>query len=187
MSAPPPQTRPEVALGRAPPWSIREAGVDDADALSLVGAATFLETFSGVLDGLAIVRHCHKAHSPLAYRTLLKSGARAWLAELAPGNAPIGFALTSEPDLPGQKAADLELRRIYVLSRFHGAGPGGALMEAVISAAQTAKASWLLLGVYAGNTRALAFYERCGFRQIAERRFDVGGVGYDDRVLARTL
>jgi diamine N-acetyltransferase len=84
-------------------WAIREAGQDDADALALVGSATFLETFAGVLAGAAIVEHCARANSAQAYRTYLERGAKAWLAEIDPGAAPIGFALLTAPDLPGAR------------------------------------------------------------------------------------
>ena len=39
-----------------PTWTIREAGAGDASALALIGAATFLETFAGILDGEAITQ-----------------------------------------------------------------------------------------------------------------------------------
>lgn len=169
----------------SPAFDVREANADDARALSLIGSATFLETFAGVLDGDAIVEHCARAHSTEAYRTLFDDGARAWLAEIGPGDAPVGFALIASPDLPGAQHGDIELKRIYTLSRFHGSGIGAALMGVAVAAA--GKASRLLLGVYSGNRRAIAFYEKCGFAQIAQRSFDVGGTLYDDIVLARPL
>lgn len=167
------------------PWRVRPATADDAAALALVGAATFLETFSGVLAGDAIVGHCARVHVPQAYADHLAGGAQAWLAELDPGAAPVGFALLAAADLPGALDGDVELKRIYALSRFHGAGIGAALMAAVLDAAKGAKR--LLLGVYAGNARAIAFYRKQGFEPIAERRFDIGGTLYDDLVLARTI
>jgi ribosomal protein S18 acetylase RimI-like enzyme len=42
----------------------------------------------------------------------------------------------------------------------------------------------MLLGVYAANERARAFYARPGFRQVADRRSRVGHRSYDDAVLA---
>ena len=45
----------------------------------------------------------------------------------------------------------------------------------------------LLLGVKQDNERAIGFYRKQGFEQIATRRFDVGGTFYDDVVLARAL
>lgn len=166
-------------------WRIRQATREDVGALALIGAATFLETFADVLDGAAIVAHCERAHSRAAYEAYLDAGAQAWLAEVEPGQAPVGYALSAEPDLPGARESDRELKRIYSLSRFHGSGLGAALMTAAVEAA--AGHERLLLGVYARNARAIAFYRKHGFEPIGERRFDVGGKLYDDAVLARTL
>lgn|SRR5690606_12299788 len=168
-----------------PTWTIREAGGHDAPALALIGAATFLETFAGILDGAAIAAHCAAQHSEAAYRAALASGGRAWLAEAEPGGAPVGFALVGKPDLDAAEAGDIELKRIYSLSRFHGSGMGAALMHEVVAAAKGHRR--LLLGVYAHNARALAFYRKQGFADIGTRRFNVGGRLYDDRVLARPL
>ncbi len=166
-------------------WTVREVGPADAAALALIGAATFLETFAGILDGGAIIGHCAAKHDVAAYRALLAGGARAWLAEAVPGGAPVGFALAGTPDLAVARDGDIELKRIYALSRFHGTGLGAALMARVVAAVVGHER--LLLGVYAGNARAIAFYRRQGFADIATRRFDIGGTLYDDLVLARPL
>jgi ribosomal protein S18 acetylase RimI-like enzyme len=169
-------------------WRVRQAAAEDAERLALVGAATFLETFAGLLDGSAIVAHCAREHSADAYRRYLGSGASAWLAESLPGDAPVGFALVGSSSLPGTEPdGDLELKRIYSLSRFHGRGLGAALMRAALAHASERKARRLLLGVYAGNGRAIAFYRRQGFQPIADRRFRVGDRDYDDVVFARPL
>lgn len=167
--------------------AIRPATGADAGRLALVGAATFLETFAGTLDGDAIVAHCARVHAAAAYAEALAGGARAWLAEAAPGAAPVGFALLAAPDLPGAAPGDLELKRIYLLSRWQGGGTGAALLAAATDAARAAGAPRLLLGVFAGNARARAFYGRHGFRPVGERRFAVSGRAYDDVVLARPL
>lgn len=164
-------------------WRLREAGPDDADALSLVGAATFLETFAGTLDGSAIAAHCRTAHSPSYYANARSNGARAWLAEAATGGAPIGFALAGLPDLPGMDRGDIELKRIYALSRWHGTGVGAALLRAVLAAYRDRPR--LILGVFHDNRRAIGFYRKHGFAEVATRQFDVGGTLYDDVVLAR--
>lgn len=168
-----------------PTWTIREAGTDDAAALALIGAATFLETFAGILDGDAIVGHCAAQHSEAAYRAHLAAGAHAWIAEARPGGAPIGFALVGKPDLAAAEEGDIELKRIYSLSRFHGTGLGAALMAQALEAASGCRR--LLLGVYARNERALAFYRKQGFADLGTRQFNVGGKLYDDFVLARPL
>jgi GNAT superfamily N-acetyltransferase len=83
--------------------------------------------------------------------------------------------------------SDLELKRIYALSRLHGSGLGAELMRSVIAEAEGRGAKRLLLGVFVGNKRARAFYARQGFSEIAERRFQVGEQFCEDVVLARSL
>jgi GNAT superfamily N-acetyltransferase len=170
-------------------WSLRKAGPADADSLALIGSATFLETFAGLLAGDAIVAHCARAHAAGTYRHILEEGGTAWLAEAEPGGAPIGYALLAKADLPGMATdgSDLELKRIYALSRFHGSGLGAELMRSVIAEAEGRGAKRLLLGVFVGNKRARAFYARQGFSEIAERRFQVGEQFCEDVVLARSL
>ena len=109
--------------------------------------------------------------------------------ETTPGAAPIGFALLTRPDLPGalEDGSDLELKRIYLLSKFHGSGIGANLMEKAISASRETGARRLLLGVYAGNCRARTFYKKLGFLPVASRKFSVGSRAYDDIILALNL
>ncbi|MBB4859383.1 ribosomal protein S18 acetylase RimI-like enzyme [Novosphingobium chloroacetimidivorans] len=171
-------------MAERPAWTVRTAGPDDASALALVGAATFLDTFAGVIEGSAIVGHCAANHTAESYADLFAKGAQAWLGE-AEGGAPVGYALIAEPDLAAALPGDVELKRIYSLSRFHGSGLGGALMSAAVAGA--AEHDRLLLGVKADNHRAIAFYRKQGFDPLATRQFNVGGKLFDDLVLARPL
>ena len=162
---------------------VREALAEDAGRLSLVSDATFLETFAGMIAGDALVTHCQKRHAPAYLRQLLEGGAKAWLAEL--DSAPIGYALLTAPELDAACEGDIELKKIYLLSRFHGTGIAARLLDAALAGA--AGHARLLLGVKDDNHRAIGFYTKQGFRQIGTRRFDVGGALYDDVVLARDL
>lgn len=164
-------------------WTLREAGLVDVEALALVGAATFLDTFAGQLGGAALVAHCRRSHSAAFYRDALTAGSRAWLAEAATGGAPIGFALAGRPDIAGMVDGDVELKRIYSLSRWHGTGVGPALLQVVLE--EYADAPRVIVGVFNENERAIRFYRKHGFVQVATRQFDVGGTLYDDVVLAR--
>ena len=166
-----------------PQVKIRSAGQSDVGRLSLVSNATFLETFAGMIDGDALVAHCEAKHDPVYFAGLLAGEAKAWLAES--GDAPVGYALLTEPELEAAQDGDIELKKIYVLSRFHGTGIAERLFNAALHGAQGR--SRLVLGVKDDNHRALSFYRKQGFAQIATRRFDVGGTLYDDVVLARNL
>lgn len=168
---------------------IRPCGPGDEGALALVGQATFLETYAGVLPATDIVAHCETEHSRAQYAAWLRApDHRLWIAEVAATRAPVGYAVISPPDLPVPVGPrDLELKRIYLLSAFHGSGVGGRLMETAVAGAHAQGAPRLLLGVYGGNKRALAFYARQGFAPAGERKFQVGANTYDDLVLARAL
>jgi ribosomal protein S18 acetylase RimI-like enzyme len=168
-------------------WSIRSASPRDADALALVGAATFLETFAPVHTGDEIVAHCRNEHSAAFYARLLGPECDGWILETAATQAPVGYAVLTPADLPGQAAGDLELKRIYVLSRYHGSGAGPELMRRVVERARERGAARLLLSVFSENLRAIAFYEKQGYRKIGEHRFFVGETGYLDLVLALPL
>lgn len=168
-------------------WTLRAATPGDADRLALIGAATFLDGFAGILPGRAIVAHCRRHHSADSYARLLGDGAAGWLVEAATGGAPLGYALVTRPDLPGGGDGDIELKRIYLLSRLQGSGAGAALMTRAIDHARGQGAARLLLGVYVRNDRAIAFYRRHGFSAIGARQFQVGDQLCDDLVLARDL
>lgn len=187
MGAGPHTDRDAAPSGTAP--AIRRAIPGDGEALALVGGATFLETFAGVLHGQGIIAHCRRTHAPSQYEAWLADRTAAlWLAEATPGRAPVGYAVVATPDLPlSDPARDLELKRIYVLGRYQGSGTGRHLLEHALAHATAAGAARLLLGVYAGNDRAQAFYRRHGFAHLARRSFEVGGHDYRDNVMARAL
>ena len=170
-------------------YSIRQAVIADAPALSLVGGATFLETYTTILPGHDMLAHCAVNHSAEKYRTFLSDPSFVvWIAE-APLGAPVGYLLLGPASLPveGPVPGDLEVFRIYVLAPYHKAGVGHRLMGLAIDAARAQGAGRLVLGMHNENARALAFYRRQGFEVIAARSFVVGGTVCCDSVLALGL
>jgi diamine N-acetyltransferase len=167
--------------------ALRRCGPEDAEALALVGAATFLEAFAGVLEGGDILTHCRMQHAAERYSGWLADDAyRLCVAEVK--GAPVGFAVLAPPDLPvALTDSDIELKRIYLLHRFQGSGLGRRLMEWSVAEARAMGRQRLLLGVKADNTPAIRFYERAGFSRIGERKFLVGSMWCDDFLMARPL
>lgn|SRR6187402_366982 len=170
-------------------FHLRACSVADCDLLSLVGSGAFLEAFADDLDAADLLAHCQKNNSPAAFQKYLEQATtRAFLAEVAPGNGPVGYILLCEPDLPVEVSPqDYELRRIYLFHRFHGTGIGRALMEKAKEATREMGRKRLLLGVYGKNHAAISFYEKAGFKKIGERRFLVGTTVHDDDVMAFEL
>lgn len=170
-------------------WRLRQAGPGDAPALSLVAAASFLETFAGIITGPDMVRHCTTNSSPAKFDGWIADmSCVATLAEHPDGAAPIGYTLLVPPDLPVEPDAhDIELRRIYALSLTRGTGLGRQLMARAIDDARALGRRRMLLGVLGINANARAFYERQGFVLAGTRQFKVGDTIYDDVIYARTL
>lgn len=176
--------------------TLRRATADDAAALALVGAATFLEAFTWMLPGADIVAHAAKNHTAVAYAEYLsKPDTRITLA-VAGEDAPVGYAMLTAPELPSFEVlpTDIELKRIYLFSRFRSAPvtgsslrPGHALMEAAITDAQAMGRRRLLLGTHAGNLRAIAFYQRNGFVEAGARTFQVGTQTCCDLIFKKDL
>ncbi|HEY4299334.1 MAG TPA: GNAT family N-acetyltransferase [Candidatus Didemnitutus sp.] len=162
----------------------------DEAVLSLVGQATFLETFAGILPSADIVAHCLKQHAGSKYAEWLSDPDSAvWLAELNPGGAPVGYLVLSKPDLPvtDPGLGDLEVKRVYLLRRCQGEGVGARLMREAEALARERGCTRLLLGVYAQNAAAIGFYERLGYVTVGTREFNVGHGTYHDLILALDL
>ena len=169
---------------------VRQCTAADAQALAVIGSATLLDAYAGFLPGQALLAHCAKLHRAEVYtEELARPKSRAWIAEVEPGAAPVGYALLTSPEFPPElvEAGDLELRRIYVLTRFHGGGAGKQLMDTAIASARAAGARHISLGLHAENHRAMAFYRRNGFVQVGNRRFKLGEVSFDDPVMRLSL
>jgi ribosomal protein S18 acetylase RimI-like enzyme len=166
---------------------VRAAMPADAQSMSLLGRATFLESYAHLLPVQDILEHAEHQHAPEKYAGWLADPAcRSWLAQ-APGGAPVGYLVATPPDLPlpDIDARDIEIRRIYVLHRFQGLGLGRWLMEQALAHAAVAGCRRVLLGVYSRNDSALAFYSRLGFTQAGTREFRVGTNHYHDFILQR--
>lgn len=154
-----------------------------------MGAATFLETYAHMLSGADMVAHCAAKHSAAQYAAwLADSACSVWIAETSV-RAPAGYLVLTPPTLPPGEAdpRDLEVMRIYVLSRYHGSGLGHALMQHALGHARQAGKRRLVLGMHKQNHQALRFYERQGFSIVGTRDFQVGAQLCADWVLARTV
>jgi ribosomal protein S18 acetylase RimI-like enzyme len=169
---------------------IRRAAPGDERTLSLIGAATFLETYAGALDAADISAHCVVKHAPSFYGELLVDPAwRLWLAEAEIGYAPVAFVSLGPPiePAPGPRSNDVEIHRLYVLQRFQGRKLGANLLDVVSTAALEMGKARLIVGVNTLNRTGVTFYENAGFTRLGSRKFTIGATAHDDVVFARAL
>jgi diamine N-acetyltransferase len=166
----------------------RSAVADDADALSLLGQATFLATFAFDHPGKPLIRFLQDLHSPEYYAAKLINTDIDIIIGETPLGAPVGYAVLCPPEHSEfQQPGDWELKRIYLLGPWQGGGNGTALLQLAIDAALKRQAKRLLLAVYQKNDRAVDFYKRHGFLRIGDTVFMVDDVEFHDMLLARDL
>src|SRR5690606_34102688 len=67
-----------------------------------------------------------------------------------------------------------ELRRLYVAHEWHGRGYGRALMSAAFAWLEQTFEGPIWLGVWSGNLKAQAIYQRHGFKKVGEYDYPVG-------------
>jgi diamine N-acetyltransferase len=165
---------------------IRRCHVGDEASLSLVGKATFLETYAENTDATDLLDFVEAEHSVGRYRSWLKSDlVRIWVAQTAMGSA-IGYAVALSESKAGLDQ-QMEIKRLYLLHRFHRRGLGHLLMNKILAAVHKLEVTTLFLKVQEQNQSAVSFYRTHGFNVIGREAFRVGATDYAALVMGLTL
>ena len=165
-----------------------EAG--DAARLARLFRDSFVETFGHLYspDNLAAFL-AGKSEADWA-EELADAAFSVRIAE-APGEAgreAVGYAKLGPLSLPFEpRGPSAELRQLYVLKPWHGAGIAHELMRWTIAEARASGARDLVLSVYVDNHRARRFYDRYGFEYVGPYRFMVGDHADEDHVMRLAL
>lgn len=179
----------DTAQSTSPTFSVRPAVPADATLLARLGARLFEQTFGKANDPADMAAYLNAAFSVEHEADILTDPLRkAWIAEDA-GRASIGYAvLRRGSTADGVVAArPAEVQRIYSEQAWHGRGVGDALMRACADQARAWHSDVLWLGVWEENPRAIAFYEKKGFRKVGRQTFLLGDDVQHDFVMALTL
>lgn len=167
---------------------IERASEADAQTLTDLGRATFIETFAkdnSQADMDIYLAATFSAEKQLAeIRDPNRFIEIAWIE-----NEPAGFLhlLKGKPDPAVAGEKPLEVLRLYVDSRWHGKGAGVALINRCLEIARDNGFKTLWLGVWEKNFRAQAFYKKFGFEVVGQHVFTLGTDDQLDLIMARTL
>ncbi|MGJ3647969.1 N-acetyltransferase family protein [Sphingomonas sp. GlSt437] len=164
----------------------RDATPADAAALSTLGKQTFADTFGHL-------------YSPENLATFLETHApERWAEQLADPTyavrvaedegAPIAYCKLGPHAMPFEpRGRPIELRQLYVLPAWHGAGIAPELMDWAIETARARGADELYLSVFTDNHRARRFYEKRGFEFVQNYAFMVGDQADEDHIMRLAL
>jgi ribosomal protein S18 acetylase RimI-like enzyme len=171
-----------------PDIRIRRAEPADAPALADFAARTFAETFgpynrpedmaAHLADRFVVRQQAAEIADPKILTLLMESEDRL-----------IGYAQIRRIPPPGCVTGEepIELGRFYVDRPWHGLGLAQRLMAVVMDTARELGGRTLWLGVWERNPRAIAFYEKCGFRDVGSQGFQLGADLQTDRILVANL
>lgn len=170
------------------PITLRKASLQDLVQLQQIGRQTFFETFAASNSEQNLNAYLEEGFS-LAKLTaeLQNPNSMFYFAEL--DHAFIGYLKVNtgpaQTELQDEHA--LEIERIYVLQAYHGKKVGQLLYEKALQLAQQAKASYLWLGVWEKNPRAIQFYRKNGFVEFDKHTFIVGDDVQTDLMMKRPV
>src|SRR5262249_43416432 len=154
-------------------FPIRRAGPDDAGPLAEFAARIFEETFgpdnrpedmAAHLPNRFGVRQQMEEILDPAIITLLVEADDRLIAY-----TQVTTLHTPPPCVTGEALA--EIGRFYVDRAWQGKGLAQSLMAAAKDAARELGGRTIWLAVWEHNPRAIAFYEKCGFRDVGSQPF----------------
>ena len=162
--------------------------VSDVSILRGIARDTFIETFSEANKAEDMERYLTENFSEeqLA-RELSNPDSFFYVAEV--NGHVVGYLKlnTAHAQTEPQAANALEIERIYVLGSYHGGGVGQALSHHAMSVAEDRKASYVWLGVWEHNHRALRFYEKNGFIAFGTHIFQLGNDQQTDILMKKSV
>ncbi len=169
--------------------SLRVITEKDIDALQEISRDTFYESFIDITPREDMRRYLEQSFNT---RTLLEeindSNSIFYFTEA--GNKLIGYGKMNfnKPPygLPGLSSC-MEIQRLYIKKEFQGSGAAQKLMDIFLEEAHRRGFTKIWLSTGAFNNKALRFYRHYGFEKIADHKFPVGSVNFEDMILLLDL
>ncbi len=148
----------------------------------------YYNTFSSMNTPSNMIAYLEQAYNIERLRDELTDDASSFYflytdSELA-GYIKINEAL-SQTDI--NDAWSLEIEKIYVAKEFQGKGLGHVLMNKAVDMAKERKKTYIWLGVWEKNDKAIAFYEKNGFYKISSHPFIMGDETQTDYIMRMDL
>lgn len=156
-------------------YTIRNVRVEDLVLLQTIGRQTFTETFAAVNSAENLAQYLEQSFSNDKINAELTNTASAFYFAEDDGHV-IGYLKLNvgkaQTELKDEHA--LEIERIYVLRQYHGKKVGQLLYEKAIEVAGQMGKTYVWLGVWEENKRALQFYKKNGLVAFDKHIFRLG-------------
>ena len=154
---------------------IKQISILNLPQLQKIGKATFAETFVEHNTKEDLDKYLEESFSNEKLSAEL-TNPHSYFYLAVVDDTVIGYLKINIDDAQTElkEKEALEIERIYVLQGFHGKKVGQALLENAIAIAKEMKVSYVWLGVWEQNHKALQFYKKNGFVPFDTHIFKLG-------------
>lgn len=167
---------------------IRKVTVEDLSELQKIGRITFAETFSESNNAEDMAQYLEEGFSEQKLLKELQNEESAFYfavdGETVIGYLKVNFG-ASQTEILDEAA--MEIERIYVLAAYHGRKVGQLLYEKAEQVAREQGLSYVWLGVWEKNPKAIAFYTKNGFIAFSKHVFKLGNDEQTDIMMRKRL
>ncbi|GAB0157791.1 GNAT family N-acetyltransferase [Chryseobacterium sp. Alg-005] len=167
---------------------INQAGLEDLETIQNIGRQTFTETFAASNSEEEMDKYLTESFSTEKVRSELSNPDSlfyiAWEEDDPVGYLKVNSG-SAQTELQDETA--LEIERIYVKSSHHGKKVGQLLYDQALETAKALNKTYLWLGVWEENQRAIQFYKKNGFVEFDKHIFRLGDDEQTDIMMKKVL
>jgi diamine N-acetyltransferase len=168
--------------------TIHRARAEDVETVLSIAKETFVETFAAnnapenlgkyVLENFTAAKMAAELNDP---------GSLFFIARDA--SEPVGYLKLNSGGAQTELQDDngIEIERIYVKSAYHGRKVGQLLYEKALEIARIQHKTYIWLGVWEENPKAIRFYEKNGFAAFGKHLFRMGDDEQTDILMKKVL
>lgn len=154
---------------------IRKVTLGDIESLRQIGSQTFAETFADSNSAENMAKYLREQFDINKLTREVSNIASQFYFALLDGQV-IGYLKLNTGNAQTEAESDnaLEIERIYVLSGYHGKKVGQLLYDKAMQVSEELQSTYVWLGVWEENPRAIRFYEKNGFVAFDKHIFKLG-------------
>ncbi|PWW29365.1 GNAT family N-acetyltransferase [Chryseobacterium sp. AG844] len=167
---------------------INKASAEDVEIVQSLGRQTFSETFAENNTEEAMKKYLEESFNTKKIKSELNNPDSFFYIAWEEDN-PVGYLKVNSGEAQTELQDDtaLEIERIYVKKSHHGKKVGQLLYNKALETAEQLKKSYLWLGVWEKNLRALQFYRKNGFVEFDKHIFRLGEEEQMDLMMKKVL
>ncbi|HEU0300949.1 MAG TPA: GNAT family N-acetyltransferase [Longimicrobium sp.] len=167
---------------------IRRAVPEDAPALAELARRSFVDAFGEGSDPHDLALHVARGYGQAQQAAEIAHPRITTLVAEVDGRLA-AYAMIRRDEVPEcvpDRTAAM-IARFYVDRPWHGRGLARRLMDAALDEVRALGARSVWLGVWEMNHRAIAFYAKCGYRDVGSHTYLFGTDPQTDRVMLREV